>query len=143
MTSSKKIFPWLLRVIAALIMLQSLFFKFSAAPESVYIFTTLHLEPWGRIGTGVMELIASVLILLPATTAQGALLAMGIMAGAIVSHILILGIEVQEDGGLLFNYALLVFLCSAALLWIFRRQLTRFIPGRFLTSRIHTPKTDA
>ena len=143
MTSSKKIFPWLLRVIAALIMLQSLFFKFSAAPESVYIFTTLHLEPWGRIGTGVMELIASVLILLPATTALGSLLAMGIMAGAIVSHILILGIEVQEDGGLLFIYALLVFLCSAALLWIFRRQLTRFIPGRFLTSRIHTPKTDA
>jgi uncharacterized membrane protein YphA (DoxX/SURF4 family) len=142
-TGSRRIFPWLLRILAALIMLQSLFFKFSAAPESVYIFTTLHMEPWGRIGTGVMELIASVLILLPATTVLGALLAMGIMAGAILSHILFLGITVQGDGGQLFLYALLVFLCSAALLWIFRRQLTRFIPGRFLTSRIHTPKTDA
>lgn len=143
MTRSKKILPWLLRVIAALIMIQSLFFKFSAAPESVYIFSSLQIEPWGRIGTGVMELIASVLILMPATTALGALLAMGIMAGAILSHILILGIEVQGDGGLLFAYALLVFLCSAALLWIFWRQLTRFIPGRFLTSGIHTPKADA
>ncbi|MFX6288831.1 DoxX family protein, partial [Acinetobacter baumannii] len=80
-------------------MLQTLFFKFTAAPESVFIFSTLGIEPWGRIGTGIAELIASVLLLIPSTTVFGALLAMGIMGGAIVSHLAVLGIEVRGDGG--------------------------------------------
>src|ERR687886_628020 len=97
---------WALRLLAALILLQTLFFKFTAAPESVYIFSTIGIEPWGRIGIGVMELLASILIVFPATTALGALLAAGLMAGAIYFHATKLGIVVQNDGGQLFIYAL-------------------------------------
>src|SRR5215469_1466504 len=93
---------WACRVIAAVILLQSLFFKFTAAPESVYIFTKVHAEPWARIGSGVVELIAASLLLIPRTVWAGALLAIGVMAGAIVSHLTVLGIEVMGDGGLLF-----------------------------------------
>jgi len=71
----------------------------------------------------VIELIAAVLILLPRTTWLGALVALGVMAGAIVSHLTLLGIEVQGDKGLLFALALLVFFSSAALLLIFRRDV--------------------
>lgn len=109
-------------------MLQTLYFKFSAAPESVYIFTTLGLEPWGRIGIGSLELVASILIVIPKTTSLGALLAVGIMAGAILSHLTKLGIVVQNDGGQLFTLALAVFICSAILLIIYRKQLISYIP---------------
>jgi uncharacterized membrane protein YphA (DoxX/SURF4 family) len=104
-------------------MLQTLFFKFTGAEESVYIFSTLGMEPWGRIGTGVMELIASILLLFPKTTVLGALLALGIMGGAILSHIFFLGIEVQGDHGQLFLYALLVFFSALGLLYLQRRDL--------------------
>lgn len=107
---------------AALIMLQSLFFKFSAAPESVYIFSVLGMEPWGRIGIGTLELIASVLILLPSAMATGAALAMGLMSGAIYFHLMRLGIVVQNDSGQLFAYACIVLLCSLALLYLHRAQ---------------------
>ena len=100
---SRTILSWFLRLVAAVIMLQTLYFKFTASPESVYIFSTLGMEPWGRIGTGVMELVASLLILLPRTVVLGAILSMGIMGGAILSHLLILGISVQNDGGQLFD----------------------------------------
>lgn len=131
MTNSKTFITWGLKLLATIIMLQTLFFKFSGAAESVYIFSTLGMEPWGRIGTGIMELIASILILIPRTTAYGALLAIGIMGGAILSHICILGISVMGDGGQLFIYALLVLVSSAILLYIYRSQLKRFIPARF------------
>ena len=108
---------------AAVILLQTLFFKFSEAEESVYIFSKLGAEPWGRIGSGVMELIASILILIPRTTAYGALLGLGIMGGAILSHLMVLGIEVQGDGGQLFIYALLVFISCLYLVWIYRKSL--------------------
>ena len=116
-------FLWVLRLVAAVIMLQTLYFKFTAAPESVYIFSTLGLEPYGRIGIGVLELIASVLILYPPTTIFGSVLAVGLMSGALLSHITKLGIVVQNDGGLLFAYALLVWLSSFSLLILFRKQL--------------------
>ncbi len=106
-------------------MLQTLFFKFTAAPESVYIFSTLGLEPWGRIGIGILELVASILILIPRTTAFGAVLALGLMGGALFFHLTKLGIVVQGDGGQLFIYALLVFLSSAGLVIICRKQLFR------------------
>lgn len=128
--TKNKIFPWLLRIIAAVIMLQTLFFKFTAAPESVFIFSTLGIEPWGRIGTGIAELIASVLLLLPSTTVFGALLAMGIMGGAIVSHLAVLGIEVRGDGGQLFAYALTVFIASGILAWLNREKKFGFIQAR-------------
>jgi len=130
MTRTATILSWTLRIIAALIMLQTLYFKFTAADESVYIFSTLHIEPWGRIGTGVMELIASVLILLPGTVIIGAILAIGIMAGAVVSHLFILGISVQNDGGQLFIYALIVLISSIILFWMHRRQLMNFLPAK-------------
>lgn len=114
---------WSLRLLPAVIMLQTLSFKFTAAPESVYIFSSLGMEPWGRIATGVQELIASLLILYPRTTGVGAALAMGLMAGAILAHLTRLGIVVQNDGGLLFVYALLVFVCSAVLAIIYKAQL--------------------
>src|SRR5690349_14923247 len=114
--SIKTVGTWLLRLVAAIILLQTLFFKFTASPESVYIFTKVGMEPWGRIGSGVAELIAAILILIPRTTWLGALLAIGIMSGAIFFHLTTLGIEVQGDGGLLFLYALIVFICCAILL---------------------------
>ena len=119
---------WILRIVAAIILLQTLFFKFSAAPESVYIFSKLGLEPWGRIGSGIVELIASVLLLIPKTTSLGALLAVGVMSGALAAHLTKLGLVVQNDGGELFILALIVFVCCFALLVIFRKQLIAFIP---------------
>ena len=114
---------WAAQIVAAAILLQTLFFKFTGAPESVYIFETLGMEPWGRIGSGVAELVASILLLIPSTAAVGALIAAGVMVGAIGSHLTTLGIEVQGDGGLLFAMACLVLLCSVAVLWIRRRSL--------------------
>ena len=115
---------WVLRLLAAVILLQTLYFKFSAAPESIYIFSKLGMEPWGRIGTGILELIAGILLLIPATTVFGALLAIGLMAGAIFFHITKLGISVQNDGGQLFIYALLVFVSSVVLVFICRNDLS-------------------
>lgn len=114
---------WALRLIASVILLQTLFFKFSASEESVYIFSTIGMEPWGRIGTGVMELIAAILILIPRITAVGALLAIGLMSGALFFHLTKLGIEVKADGGLLFIYALLVLISSAILLFVYQSQI--------------------
>ena len=105
---------WVLQLVVAVILLQTLFFKFTAAAESVYIFSTLGAEPWGRIGSGVVELIAAILLLLPSTITIGAGLALVVIVGAIFSHLTVLGIEVQGDGGLLFFLALTVFIASAA-----------------------------
>jgi uncharacterized membrane protein YphA (DoxX/SURF4 family) len=117
---------WSLRVLAALIMLQTLFFKFSGAEESVYIFSQLGIEPWGRIGTGIAELIASILILIPPTTSLGALLGLGIMSGALFFHLTKLGIVVRDDHGQLFIYALLVFISCLILAWSFRKQILSY-----------------
>lgn len=114
---------WAARIIAAVILLQTLFFKFTGAPESVYIFTTVGQEPWGRYGSGVVELIASVLLFVPGLVAVGASLAIGVMAGAIFFHLTKLGLVVQDDGGLLFTLAVVTFACSAFVLWLHRRTL--------------------
>lgn len=114
---------WVLQLIAAGILLQTLYFKFTAAEESVYIFTTVGAEPWGRIGSGIAELVAAVLLLFPATASVGALLTMGLMAGAIASHLTVLGIEVKGDGGLLFGLAVTTFVSAAIVLAIRRAQI--------------------
>ena len=121
---------WIPRLIAAIIMLQTLFFKFTAAEESVYIFSTLHMEPWGRIGTGIGELIASILILVPAVSWMGAGLAVGLMGGAIFFHLTQLGIEIKGDGGLLFFYACLVLLCAVILLLHDRNKIIEMVKNR-------------
>lgn len=123
----KNLALWALRLVAAVIMLQTLYFKFSGAEESIYIFSTIGMEPWGRIGTGVLELLASILLLVPATTAFGALLGVGLMSGAIFFHITTLGIEVKGDHGLLFIYAMVVFISCLILLCVFRGQLFSFL----------------
>lgn len=124
-TKAFYITSWCLRIAAAAILLQTLFFKFTAAPESVYIFSSLGAEPWGRIGAGVMELVASLLLLLPATVPLGALLSLGVISGAIVSHITVLGIALPAvgDRGELFTLAVIVFVLSLAVLYLHRHQV--------------------
>jgi uncharacterized membrane protein YphA (DoxX/SURF4 family) len=106
------IFYWAARILAAIILLQTLYFKFSAAEESVYIFTTVGMEPWGRIAVGILELVAAVLLVVNATAWLGSGLALGLMIGAIGMHLTRLGIAVQGDGGYLFFLAITVALCS-------------------------------
>jgi uncharacterized membrane protein YphA (DoxX/SURF4 family) len=118
------VFVWILRILAALIMLQTLYFKFTDHPESVQLFTTLGMEPWGRYGTGILELIASILILFPSTTLIGAILGLGLMAGAIFFHLTSLGIYVNGDP-ILFVYALIVFVCCAFLIFMDRSRLVQ------------------
>ena len=125
--SITSIAPWVLRIIAALIMLQTLYFKFSGSEESVYIFSQLGMEPWGRIATGVLELIASILILYPKTTFFGSVLAIGLMSGAVIAHLSKLGIVVKNDGGQLFIYALLVLVSSLILAILYRNDGIKLI----------------
>ena len=127
---------WTLRGIAAVILLQTLFFKFTGAKESVYIFTTLGMEPWGRIGSGVAELIASILLLLPQTVVFGAILSLGVISGAIFFHLTKLGIALPlvDDHGELFALAVIVFVCSAVVLIMHRDELP--LVGRQATSVI-------
>jgi len=123
LSKTQKTVSWIAQLVVAVILAQTLFFKFTAAPESVYIFSKLGLEPWGRIGSGLAELVAAILLVVPATPAIGALIALGVITGAIASHLGPLGIEVQGDGGLLFGLACTVFVGSALVLWLRRREL--------------------
>ena len=127
---------WAAKGVAAVLMLQTLYFKFQAAPESVYIFTKVGIEPWGRIGTGIIELIASALILIPRTSWIGAGLGLGVMLGAIATHLFLLGIAVQGDGGQLFFYALAVAVSCLTILYLTRQQ---WIPILFGLLRRPTP----
>ncbi len=120
---SNQLLYWVARLVAATIMLQTLYFKFTATEESVYIFSTVGMEPWGRIGIGVLELVASILILLPSLVWVGSLLAVGLMAGALMMHVTLLGIEVKGDGGQLFIYALIVTLCGGYSFWQSRKTI--------------------
>lgn len=113
----KKIFILIVKLIAVVILLQTLYFKFSGAEESVYIFSKLGVEPYGRIGSGIVELIASILILIPRTTLLGALIGFGTMFGAILSHLFVLGISVKNDGGELFTLAIITLLCCTILIF--------------------------
>ncbi len=111
-----------LRIIAAVILLQTLYFKFTGAPESVELFTKLGVEPWGRIGTGVIELITGILLLIPSTVFVGAFLGIGLMAGAILSHLAVIGIESKGDGGQLFMLAIIVLVCCIVIAILYRQQ---------------------
>lgn len=121
----KKYFPLLLKLIAAVIMLQTLFFKFSGAQESIDLFTTIAAENEAlmRIGTGVVELVASILLFVPKRTWLGAFLAVGTMGGAIMSHLTILGIEHNNDGGALFISAIVTFVASGILLVLNKKDI--------------------
>ena len=119
-----------LRVVVAVILLQTLYFKFTGAPESVYIFQALGAEPAGRIISGILELIFAVLLLYRPTMIYGAIGSLGIITGAILSHFFVLGIEVMNDGGLLFGLAVTVFVCSLLLIVLNNSELSRLILKR-------------
>ena len=129
LSKAQTVSSWLLQLAVAGILLQTLFFKFTGAEESVYIFSRLGAEPWGRVGSGAIELIGSVLLLVPATAPVGAIVTIGVMAGAIVSHLTVLGIDVKGDGGLLFGLALSAFIGSAIVLIIRRAYIP--VVGRY------------
>jgi uncharacterized membrane protein YphA (DoxX/SURF4 family) len=133
-----KIFDWTVRIIAAVILIQTLFFKFTGAKESVYIFTTLGAEPWGRIGSGVVELIASIFLLIPRTAAFGAILVFGIACGAIFAHLTRLGLTIPavDDYGELFGLALTIFLGSLVILYLRRAEIPVVGPRLFSEATI-------
>ena len=122
-TRTRSLISWALQIIVAVILFQTLFFKFAGAEESKYIFATLGAEPWGRIGSGVLELIAVILLLIPSTVTLGAILAIGAASGAIMSHLTRLGLIVKDDGGLLFALAVTVFISSTIILLIRRMEI--------------------
>ncbi len=117
-----KYLMWFLRIVPALILIQTLYFKFTAHPQSVKLFTILGMEPWGRIGTGIVELIAAILLLIPAFTIWGAIIAAGVMAGAVFFHITKIGIAFDGDYGL-FTMAIITMLFSMVLIFILRAKL--------------------
>lgn len=119
----KKYFPLALRIIVAIILIQTLRFKFTAHPDSVYIFETVGLEPYGRIGIGILELIAGILLLIPKTVWVGATLTLGLIGGAIFMHLTKLGIVINNDGGVLFATALLTFILAACILYLYRKDI--------------------
>ena len=116
----------LARITAGVILLQTLFYKFSGAAVSIHIFTTLGIEPYGRIGSGVIELIAGILLLIPSQSWKGAFLGLGTMAGAIASHLLFLGVEVLGDGGKLFASAVVVLVCCVLVMIVQKDDILKF-----------------
>jgi putative oxidoreductase len=122
MSKSQIVVSWVLQLAVAAILFQTLFFKFTGAPESVYIFSTLGAEPWGRIGSGIVELVVVALIVYPPTIVYGAVLGLGVASGAILSHTK-LGLVVQGDGGLLFALAVTVLMASAGVVFLRRADL--------------------
>jgi len=127
-----KIITWLLRIIPAVIMLQTLYFKFTAHPQSVKLFTILGMEPWGRIGTGVFELVASVLLLINRTVLPGALLGAGLMCGALFFHLTNSNIGINFDGDpVLFIYALITLTCCGVLVGMYRKQIPGLLKLKF------------
>ena len=119
----KKNIPFILRLIVAIILIQTLRFKFTAHPDSVYIFKQVGLEPIGRISIGCLELIASILLLIPRTVWAGALLTLGLIGGAIFMHLTQIGIAVNNDSGVLFITAVVTFILSAMILYIYRKDI--------------------
>lgn len=118
-----RILSWACQILATAILGQTLYFKFTAAPESVYIFSRLGMEPWGRIGSGLAELVAVLLLVSPRFAWAGSLLSLGVISGALVAHLTRLGIEVQGDKGLLFVLALVTFLASAVVAFLRRHEI--------------------
>ncbi len=129
----KKLFFYidrLLAIVAAVILLQTLFYKFTAHEDSVYIFSQIGVEPYGRIGLGVFELLTAALLLYSRTAVYGAILGIGVMLGALVTHLFIIGVVVRNDGGALFTLALVVFLCCSTIFFIRRKEAASLLKKR-------------
>lgn len=125
--NTKNIISWVLRLTVAIILLQTLYFKFTAHPDSVHIFSALGVEPWGRIGLGIVELITAILILTPKTKIIGMINSLGIILGAVFSHLLVLGVNVGNDGGSLFTLAIIVLIASTLFLIIHKNEVLTLI----------------
>jgi putative oxidoreductase len=123
LTRNQRIVSWTCRVIAAAIMMETLFFKFTGAPESIYIFTKMAMEPWWRYGQGVWELLAATCLLVPRLAWFGGLLTLAAIGAAVVSHLTVLGIEVQGDRGLLFGMAVATFTCGLIVTWLHQQSI--------------------
>lgn len=128
-SSRQKTVIWLCSLVAAGIMLETLFFKFTAAPESVYIFRKMGTEPWMRWVQGIWELLAAIGLLWPSKRWAGGVLTTGAMAAAILSHMTWLGYSVQSDHGLLFCMALVTFACGFAVMWLHRHHIPGYVPS--------------
>ncbi|MFY7672439.1 DoxX family membrane protein [Tenacibaculum sp. MEBiC06402] len=117
--------PLILKIIAAVIMLQTLFFKFTGAQESIDLFTKVagENEQLMRIGTGVLELIASILLFIPRRVWLGAALTVGLMGGAIFSHLTKIGITHNNDGGTLFMMAVITLISGGILLFFNKKDI--------------------
>jgi hypothetical protein len=124
---AKNIISLILKLTVAIILLQTLYFKFTAHPDSVHIFSALGVEPWGRVGLGIIELITVVLILIPKTKIIGMATSLGIIIGAVFSHILVLGITVSNDGGGLFTLAIIVLLAATIFLIMHKNEVKSLI----------------
>lgn len=124
---TKNFISWLLRLTVVIILLQTLYFKFTAHPESVHIFSALGVEPWGRIGLGIIELITAILILTPKTKIIGMINSLGIILGAVFSHLLVLGVTVGNDGGGLFTLAIIVLIASTLFLILHKTEVISLI----------------
>ncbi|HKV73407.1 MAG TPA: DoxX family protein [Gemmatimonadales bacterium] len=133
LNSRQNTLSWICQLAAAVILGQSLFFKFTGAEESVYIFSALGVEPWGRFATGALELVVVVLLLRPRTAAAGAALGLGVMAGALLAHLTRLGLEVFADGGLLFGLNLTTLLCCGIVAWLRRDAIP--LVGNWIAAR--------
>jgi uncharacterized membrane protein YphA (DoxX/SURF4 family) len=118
----RRIGIWILRLVPAIILLQTLYFKFTAHPQSVKLFTQIGMEPYGRIGTGILELIAAILLLIPRFTGYGAILGLIMMTGALYFHLTKIGVYFDGDP-ILFIYASITFVCCAILIFIYKNQL--------------------
>lgn len=121
----KTLLSWLLAIVVAGILLQTLYFKFSGHPESVAIFQKLGVEPWGRWFSGILELVSGILILVPKTRLVGAFIALGIMSGAILAHLTVIGIASNDDGGQLFLLACITWLGSLVLSFPLLKQIVK------------------
>lgn len=125
-TRRQKFVIWVCSLVAAGIMIETLFFKFTAAPESVYIFRKMGTEPWMRWVQGIWELLASIGLLWPRMRWAGGILTTGAMAAAILSHLTWLGFSVQNDHGLLFGMALVTFTCGSTVMMMYREHIPNY-----------------
>ena len=141
----KKYLPWVLALYIAFVFIQSLFFKFAGSEETVIIFNTIGewmagigflasiadtFAHYGGIGVGSVELVASILVLIPRTRVWGALIGLGVMSGAIFFHLFtplgvnrVIDAQGHTDGGVLFTMACGVWISCAILLFWYRNQL--------------------
>ena len=112
-----------LKIMVVMILIQTLRFKFTGHHDSVYIFTKVGLEPYGRIGIGILELITAILLLIKRTSWLGAGITTGVISGAVIMHLTNLGIEVKGDSGLLFYTGIFVLASSLFILYTEKRSI--------------------